>query len=212
MQISLLPKPNMPASKSLLDPPKQPIAIRPECIATAPTTLLIKQDISWSRGDFTAKTPDGSTILASTGKIGSNSARKEFKDASGLPLFTLRRSWFSFSQAWWLELPGGHRILSVRYRWALGQVKLDVTLRNAASAGQEEVTLKVRGVDVNNFSTNVICDERKVALVRKRFDRFIPALSLSPEYEVEVAEGMDTALVGFFYQWLAEDLGKWGNC
>ena len=99
MRILLLSKSNMPASKSLLDPPKESIQIRPECITTAPATLLIKQDITWSRGGFTIKIPDATTILTSTDKVGSNSARKESKDASGLPVFTLRRSWFSFSPA-----------------------------------------------------------------------------------------------------------------
>lgn len=178
---------------------KEPIAIRTDCIAAHRTTIYVKQDRSWSNGNFNAKTADGSLVLSCDGKILSNSARKQFTNVSGLPLFSLRSSWFSMSKAWTLELPGdGHVIMAVRPRWSLGRVKLDCTFTNAAlNGGGQEVTLEVRGQDSQHLVTNISRGENKVASVKRMYDGGKrPKFFFKPEYEIEVAEGMDTALVG----------------
>jgi len=180
---------------------EQPLAIRTNCITIHRTTLHVKQDRSWSNGNFTAKNAEGTLILSCDGKVWSNSARKEFKDASGLPLFSLRSSWFSMSKAWRLELPGdGHLIMAVRPRWSLGKVKLDCTFNNVASGGDgDEVTLEVRGQDTQSLVTHISRGESKVASVRRMFDSGGKGANwlFKPEYEVDVAEGMDMALVSY---------------
>lgn len=182
---------------------KEPLAIRPDFITSCPTTLRVKQSSSWSNGDYTALNADGSLILSCDGKVWSNSARKEFNDASGLPLFSLRASWFSMSKAWRLELPGdGHMILAVRPRWSLGKVKLDCTFKNAASASagqrQEDTMLEVRGQDTQHLITHINREDDRVAIVRRVSARGGQGggLMFMREYEVDVAEGMDMALVG----------------
>jgi uncharacterized protein YxjI len=181
-------------STSVLKPLKASIALRPEFIAPERTVLHLTQHRSWSGGDFTARAPDGATILTSSGKWGSMSGRKELKDPSGLPLFDLRMSLFSFSNTWYLELPGGgQRILSMRYRLTMRQVKLEVTLKNAASATDEEVTLQVQGEDSHLVSTRVLFQGRPVAVIRKKSNGTFKVFS---EFEVEVAAGMDQTLVG----------------
>ena len=180
---------------------KEPIAIRTDCIAAHRTTIYVKLDRSWSKGNFTAKAADGSLILSCDGKVLSNSARKQFTDASGLPLFSLRSSWFSMSKAWTLELPGdGHVILAVRPRWSLGKVKLDATFTTAASNGEgQEVMLEVRGQDYQHLLTYISRGTSKVASVRRMHEdgENRPKFFFKPEYEIEVAEGMDTALVSY---------------
>lgn len=191
----------MAYSRSNLATLKQPLAIRTDCITCRRTTLLVKQDRSWSNGNFTAKNADGTVILSCDGKLWSNSARKVFNDASGLPLFSLRSSWFSMSKAWRLELPGdGHMIMAVRIRWSLGRVKLDCTFKNAASDGEgQEVTLEVRGQDYQNSVTLVSCGESQVASVTRVLDGDAKGGNwlFKPEYEVDVAEGMDMAVVSY---------------
>jgi len=191
----------MAPPRSNLTTLKQPLAIRTDRITPQPTTLHVKQDLSWSNGDFTAKAADGAVLLSCNGKVWSNSARKEFKDASGLPLFSLRSSWFSMAKAWRLELPGdGHMVMAVRPRWSLGKVKLDCTFNNAAADGEgQEVTLEVRGQDYQSSVTEICCGERKVAVVRRVFDEGGKGGNwlFKPEYEVDVAGGMDMALVSY---------------
>ncbi|KAL8919441.1 MAG: hypothetical protein Q9172_004983 [Xanthocarpia lactea] len=190
---------------SALSPLKQPIAIRPDCVVNEPTTITVQQKPGWTQGDFIAQRADGSTILSSNGKLWSKSARKEFQDASGLPLFSLRRAWLSLARHYWLELPGGggQEILTVRQRWSFGKIKLDFTLHNAASPDQEEEkVLELRGADMLNEITEVSCDGSNVASIRRKMDP--PSYKYLPEYEVGVASGMDTALVSVMVVILAE--------
>lgn len=177
-----------------LTAPKQPIAIRPDCIANASTTILVKQKIGWSQGDFIAQRADGTTILTSNGKVLSNSARKDFQDASGLPLFSLRRAWFSLTRHYWLEIPGGQEVLTVKQKWSFGKIKLDFTVRNAMSDGQE-VVLEVRGVDMLNSITEVSYSGKKLASIQRKMDPHAMSYKFLPEYKIDVAEGVDTALV-----------------
>ena len=202
----------MVAGRPVLDTPDYPIAIRPEHTTVTPTNLHIRQHLSWSNGDWTAKGADGATFLTTTGKVWSNSARKEFQDASGLPLFTLRRSWISVAKAWRLELPStaGDEIATIRLHWSLGRIKLDLKIlsnaasnedeSNAASAvGKSEVLLEVRGQDPQHYVTNILHEGRKVAVVKRVFDeRDRAGFKMKPEYEVEVAEGVDLSLVSFY--------------
>lgn len=177
---------------------------------------------SWLGGDFTARRahPPGdgdgdgdgagaTTILTSRGKWKGLHPRIEFKDASGLPLFTLKISWWSFTNAWYLELPGGgrggghrqgHRIATIScYESSLCRLELDFHLtNNAASAGGLEVaTLQILGDEAQVGATQVRWEGRPVALIRKTAEISMSAVTL--EYEVEVAAGMDQALVRFFF-------------
>lgn len=190
-------------SKSM-EPLKTPIAlIRTDFIAPERSTIVVTMHRSWLGGDFTARRrdasppphPDGATILTSRGRWTSLHPRTEFKDASGLPLFTLKMSWWSFSNAYYLELPGGggQRIATVKYKLTMSRIKLEVTLTNAASAAHEVVTLHVQGEDSELGSTQVLWEGRPVAVVRKTSDISMSAVTM--EFEVEVAAGMDQALV-----------------
>lgn len=185
----------MTDSKSPIEPLKESIGLRTEFIRPERSFLVVTQHRSWSGGDFTARAEDGTTILTSSGKWASKSARKEFKDASGLPLFNMKMSLFSMSSAWYLELPGGQRILSVKYKWSINRVKLDVTLKNAASPTHDEVVLKVKSQDSHLGSTQVLWQGRPVAVVRKKVGMFSITSEVTSEFEVEVAAGMDHALV-----------------
>ncbi|KAL8757219.1 MAG: hypothetical protein Q9199_002366 [Rusavskia elegans] len=185
-----------------LSPLKQPIAIRPDCVVNEPTTITVQQKPGWTQGDFIAQRADGSTILTSNGKLWSNSARKEFQDASALPLFSLRRAWLSLARHYWLELPGGQQILTVGQRWSFGKIKLDFTLLNAATHDHEEKVLELRGADMLNEITEVSCDGNKVASIQRKMDT--RSYKYLPEYEVRVASGIDTALVSVMVVILAE--------
>lgn len=187
---------SMSSSSQLFEPLKAPVALRTDFIAPERTIIVVTMHRSWLGGDFTARRthPDSATILTSIGKWTSLHPRTEFKDASGLPLFTMKISWWSFSNAWYLELPGGgQRIATVKYKLTMSRLKLEVTLNNAASAAHEVVTLQVHGEDSELNSTQVLWQGRPVAVVRKTSDISMSAVTL--EFEVEVAAGMDQALV-----------------
>ncbi|KAL2006984.1 hypothetical protein VTN00DRAFT_8422 [Thermoascus crustaceus] len=144
-----------------LPPAPHPISIRKEHITPSQTIINIKQhDDAYLGRDFTIRDAySGSKLFTVEGKSLSSSQRREFRDASGLPLFELRRRNFTAKNAWELNLPGGghghgnarrrswtgrggedgdeEKILSTRLRWSWTRDKLDVTLKrgNATSSG-----------------------------------------------------------------------------
>ena len=94
-----------------LTPIKQPIAIRPEHVASSTTTIQVKQhSASWSSGNFTisstptAEEPLLNKLFGVDGDFASWSQRRHFRDASGLPLFEISRK--RTGVTWYLHLPG----------------------------------------------------------------------------------------------------------
>ncbi|KAI9746359.1 MAG: hypothetical protein M1818_000071 [Claussenomyces sp. TS43310] len=118
-----------------------------------------------------SKKPDGSTLLTIIGKCFSNSQRREFKDASGLPLFELCPRYFRSEDAWFGELPGGggENLLSVALKGSMRRDKLEVTLTNAAAPEEaaEDGTLVVRGQDFSRIAAHVMVQENRVADIRR---------------------------------------------
>lgn len=181
----------------MLEPLQSPIALRTDFIAPERSIVVVTMHRSLLGGDFTARRaqPPGSTILTSTGKWKSLHPRIEFKDGSGMPLFSWKMPWWSLSTAWSLESSdggdGGHQ----QQRIIVSAKKHDVVLHNnAASAAHEPVTLQVRGDDAQlSRPIQVLLQGRPVAVIRKTSDISMSAVTL--EFEIEVAAGMDQALV-----------------
>lgn len=187
---------------------KQPIALRQEHIATKTTTLRLK---STSRvgGDYAVSAvptdsngssgpPEYDLLFKIDGHITSWSQRRFFRDASGLPLFELRRK--PAGVTWFVDIPGGNSnqpLATLAPRWNMLKDKCDVYIANAA-AGGEEAMLAVRGQDIWKRWTYVYADDNNDAMVMrvKLADMkavYLPGKLIS--WEMEVAEGMDLSLV-----------------
>ncbi|OKO94055.1 hypothetical protein PENSUB_11890 [Penicillium subrubescens] len=137
-----------------LEPLKQPIAIRPELIATAPTTLIVHpHSISFSGSDFTisylenAPQPSSSSsssqaaqpikIFFVDGKTLSWSNTMSFIDASGLPIFELHRK--KAGVTWFVSLPNTNdkSIATIAPQGHLLKDKFDVYIGNVVDGGKE---------------------------------------------------------------------------
>ncbi|KAF5860689.1 hypothetical protein ETB97_001257 [Aspergillus alliaceus] len=195
---------------SNLPPLKQPIAIRPDHIATSPTTLQVKHHTySISQGDFTVSySPDrtnthATKLFSVNGHALSWRQRRDFCDASGLPLFELHRK--GAGGTWFVQLPGSisssDPIITLAPRWSWTKDKVDVYFRNAM--GGEEVVLEVRGQDTWKRRTNVYRDGVLVMTIRV-VDLLRVSSTRKPEREVEIAEGMDLALASVVTVLVAE--------
>ena len=183
---------------------KQPVAIRPEYIATAHSTIRAKQHTkSWSRGDFTVSTSptepgeEETLLFTIDGELMSLSRRRRFCDASGLPLFDLCRN--TSGVTWFARLPGAsdnsEPIAVVAPRFYPLKDKIDVYIRNAAANNEEEV-LQVGGLDVWKLKTHVYLNGNLVMAI-KRKNKLGIYIGKGPEYIVEVAQGLDLLLVSF---------------
>ncbi|GLI74874.1 hypothetical protein PoHVEF18_003123 [Penicillium ochrochloron] len=133
-----------------LEPLKQPIAIRPDLIATAPTTLIVHpHSISFSGSDFTisylnnvaesssSQAAQPIKIFFVDGKTLSWSNTMSFIDASGLPIFELHRK--KAGVTWFVSLPNTNdkSIATIAPQGHLLKDKFDVYIRNAADGGKE---------------------------------------------------------------------------
>jgi len=217
----------------LSSPAKGPIAIRPHYIANDLTTIRIKElDVSLAHRDFTARNLDGSQFMSVTGKTLSVALQRVFHDASGLPLFELRKGkGMKRSNAGWsLALPGWREgdvyddVLSAVFKNFWVHPKLDIKLKNLAppphspatdsavdltNTYHENVVLEVRGQDSTRLNTVVVCEGRKIMHIRRESDEFTESVyphgvGYKPEWEVRVARGVDVCLAVVIVVILAE--------
>ncbi|KAK5136747.1 hypothetical protein LTR08_002043 [Meristemomyces frigidus] len=191
----------MPSSKfcPLSPPAKGPIAIRPQYIVQDENTVLHVKENNYSlaRRDFTVRKANGQTLMTVSGKTLSVNLQREFLDASGLPLFELRKRQYpkklSSSAGWSLALPGSEPgqdyddVLSATFKSFWVHPKLDIKLKNLAppqhmlrdtadsavdlaDSYHENVLLQVRGQDSARLTTHVMCEGRKVIHIRRQSD------------------------------------------
>ena len=106
-----------PSARHVLKPPVRPVALRNEYLTDVKTKLVV-----WPRGDdysatsFEIKDEDGTPYFAASGRKFNGQGRscREFRDASGLPLFELH--WKpSFRSYWRVTLPGWNSNNNVNY-------------------------------------------------------------------------------------------------
>lgn len=220
----------MSLSTSVQKPADGPIAIRPEYVAHVETKIRIKElDYSISNRTFViSNADDGAVLMKVQGKTISRKLKREFVDASGLPLFELRRNHGSrFDNAWSLALPGaeeGDDVLSVNFKVFIMHTKLEIIVRNMvppsaeaehARTYQDQVKLEVRGQDLQNWTTNVMCGGRRIMIVRREVDgtdegrdAWKHAYGHRTEWEVTVAEDVDISLAVVVATILAEMRGS----
>lgn len=183
---------------------KQPIALRPEHIASAPTTLRIKHanrtgvdykvtTVAPEAGS-SSKGSESPVLFTVDGEFTSWSQRRIFRDAIGLPLFNLRRK--AAGVTFFIEIPGDEDrpLATLAPRSSVFKDKCDIYLANAAADG-EEVMLEVRGQDIWKKWTHVYFNGALV-MKTKLADMvavYVPGKRIS--WEAEVAEGMDLSLV-----------------
>lgn len=165
-----------------LPPLKQPLALRPEYIASSARVIKVNQhSASWSSGNFTiTDSHTDEKLFGVTGEFTSFTQRRHFSDESGLPLFELSRE--RMDMKWFLHLPGEKSrkakeketpysspaatkpIATFVPKYSALKDKFDMRFENSAlnsdpGADREEVTLAIRGQNVWKSRTNVYhCD------------------------------------------------------
>lgn len=197
-----------------LKAPDRPVAIRREYIADRKITLVLRpygdssSEISYSIDDL-----DGVPQFTVTGRKFSDRPCREFRDASGLPLFELHRK-ISFRQAWNVSLPGSKRtsIASAvpRRSFSAAQVGcFDFSFENFAafeckSAEDKDVKLEIEkhGNVLKTF--DVVDGDRKIAEIRESIphNRTLALMRDSrrgwrPIMDIDIMPEVDISLVSF---------------
>ncbi|EMC96970.1 hypothetical protein BAUCODRAFT_434772 [Baudoinia panamericana UAMH 10762] len=223
-------RPSMP-SRSRTTPviptvtsPDHPMAIRSEYMTSQDTMIKIRElDNNVHTRDFVI-TDDDSTLMQISGRTISRNLKREFTDATGLPLFELRRN-PSQKQAgeWSVSLPGaddGNDVLWINFKMFFVHTRFDIKFRNLAPPStdqtqsyQDAVALEVRGQDLSNLVAYVTYNNKRIMHVRREGDEsgtraaYKHAYGYRTQWEVMVAAGVDVSLAAIIVIILAEQRG-----
>lgn len=191
--------------------PERPVALRSEFITDSKTALILKP-----RGDahsavaYRVTDDDGITHFTATGQKFSDRTCREFRDASGLPLFELHRKFSLRNNTWAVTLPGSDtaNIATGTLRMSLGLLNyFTITFENAAAVDtkkEEDKTLTLRVEKYGNVlaTFDVVDGDRKIAEIRESIphNRKLALLPESkegyrPVLDITVTPGVDTSLV-----------------
>jgi hypothetical protein len=118
-----------------------------------------------------------------------------------LPLFEIARK--RLGVTWFVHLPGSKEkddprpVATVVPQWHMLKDKFDVHFSNAAGgdSGREEIVLSVRGQDIWKSRTHVYYGDALVMTSKLKDMVAVYVPGKRPEWEIEVAEGVDLSLV-----------------
>ncbi|KAE8352273.1 tubby C-terminal-like domain-containing protein [Aspergillus coremiiformis] len=161
--------------RKVLKAPDRPIAIRENYITDSKTLLTLRpQGDAQSVAAYKVQDENGVTQFTASGRKYNGRSCREFRDASGLPLFELHRK-ISLRNAWFITLPGSPTADSI----ATGAPRLapfgnfTFTFINVAATNvkqlmdDEEVTLEIERHGRVLESFDVVDGDRKIAEVRE---------------------------------------------
>lgn len=192
--------------------PERPIAVRKEHIPDSKTTLILRpQGDAHSAAAYKVTDEDGLTHFTATGQKFGDRTCREFRDASGLPLFELHRR-TSLRSHWSVTLPGSNAA-NIATGSSLGMnmraVCFTITFENVAAVDSKKkedrmLTLQIEKHGNVLVTFDVVDGNRKVSEIRES----IPhnrKLALMPEsreryrpvFDITVAPGVDMSLVSF---------------
>ncbi|KAJ5466937.1 hypothetical protein N7475_004689 [Penicillium sp. IBT 31633x] len=166
-----------PKPRKTLRSPNRDIAFRNQYIARTKTTLVLRPFGSpHSAVAYKIDEEDGTPQFTVTGRKYTNRSCREFRDASGLPLFELHRKW-SWTNSWSVGLPGCDTatIATGTPRWTLGNTtfgNFHLSFENAAAFEGKRVDEKTLSLDIERHGHalalfDIVDGDRKVAEVRE---------------------------------------------
>lgn len=180
----------------------QPIGICPSHISTSPITLRMKQHSSTlSSGGYTFTDAAGtSTLYTSDKKASTWDSNRPLYDSNGIRLFDLNYD----RKFWTIELPDQeHKDPVATIFRRIGSEGEYVGIRFIDSTTDRDVTLSVRAKftakqDDQCATSKDVCvyHDGDLVLQTKMINRYTARVPFKTnEWEVHVAQGMDTALV-----------------
>ncbi|KAL2817116.1 hypothetical protein BJX63DRAFT_429836 [Aspergillus granulosus] len=193
-------------------PPRWPIAIRSETIATAePETVITVRNSPepWHLLNYTITAQNGTTLFTVHGHPWGLAQRRVFRDAAGFSLFELRSRWYD-SSILELKPPGAltasKPLLSAKCRVAVQSPRVVMRFRNActpiesrptqkyrhqpslsrtgmpSSSHQEETVMEILALDVDNLVQVALVANQTVAVFDRVTDPGILAQGQKPPF------------------------------
>ncbi|KAE8163299.1 tubby C-terminal-like domain-containing protein [Aspergillus tamarii] len=165
-----------PRIRRVLKAPERPIALRREYITEAKSLLTFRpQGDPKSAIGYSIQDDDGIVLFTASGRKFNDRPCREFRDASGLPLFEIYRK--SFRNSWSISLPGSSsaKIATVSPRRTSGMSgwgNFTITFDNAAAFESKRKEDKELSLEVQSRGNvlalyDIVDGDRKVAEVRE---------------------------------------------
>ncbi|KAL4903855.1 hypothetical protein BDW74DRAFT_155495 [Aspergillus multicolor] len=191
--------------------PQRPIAIRSETIATEEpeTTITVRnRPEPWHSLDYVVSHHTGEVIFTVHGHPWGLSRRRDFRDASGLPLFELKCRWYD-SSLLEVKLPGATALskplLSAKCRVAVQAPRAVLRFRNAfrltdarpeihhpkyslphtrtlSPTADAEITMEILALDVDNLTQVAVVEDQRVAFINRIKDPGVLAQGQKPPF------------------------------
>lgn len=196
---TILAHSEMASSLSAID---RPITMLRDYVATQPTTLRFKNHGKGGSTitDITNGSSPKEILKVDMKKAGTSASRRVYHDLTGSVLFELRRSWTSNDSFVGPPINDSRPYALIAPRGAPLKDKFDMYIQDTSSGGgeQNETKLEIRGQDIWKKNTFVYHGKDLVMQVRlvNLITCYVPFAS--NEWDVHVAQGMDTAAVSSF--------------
>lgn len=171
------------------------IGLFPQHQAQVPTALVVKErKLSIKGDDFKVKDVAGNTICKVDGKTLSIHGTKDFLDAHGKKLFTLKKKLVSIHGAYEATAPDGRVLFEVKGKFKIVGSKMVASFTNASDGKPIEITVKGDWID---RKAQMIVDKTGyvVANVTRHLATLKEAVMDRQTYYVEVAPGVDLVLI-----------------
>ncbi|KAG9232249.1 tubby C-terminal-like domain-containing protein [Amylocarpus encephaloides] len=176
-----------------LAPVNPPLGVFPAYYAPNQTTLVMKEKVWSLSGDaFHIVDEHGREVVQCRGQTFSLSDRKEFADASGKPLFSLRNKLLSIHKSFYGETADGTQLFAVKGKFSIGTSKMIATFTNASD--QAPIELLVKG-DWLDRSATITMGNVVVAQISRSYFNMREIFGGQQTYYVICAPGVDLALM-----------------
>ncbi|KZV97444.1 DUF567-domain-containing protein [Exidia glandulosa HHB12029] len=166
------------------------------CQHRMPIALRIREKkLSFTGDDFKIKdAATGAVIFEVDGKAFSLHGRKEFLDAQGTHLFTLRKELFHLHTTFEGRTPDDRTLFTIKSSFSFG-TKLTATYTNPTTGQEEKLVLKG---DFFDRKAEIFWGEQVVARIDRNFVNAGQLIFDQQSYVLHVAPGVDIALLTAF--------------
>ncbi|KAH8663581.1 tubby C-terminal-like domain-containing protein [Tricladium varicosporioides] len=176
-----------------LNPVNPPLGIFASYCVPKQTTLVMKEKVWSLSGDtFHIVDENGQEVVQCRGQTFSISDRKEFADAHGRPLFSLRTKLLSIHKSFYAEAPDGRELFLVKGKFSIGTSKMIATFVNQSNG--QPVELLVKG-DWLDRSATITMNGVVVAQISRSYFNMREIFGGQQTYYVTVAPHVDLALM-----------------
>ncbi|KAH6681711.1 tubby C-terminal-like domain-containing protein [Halenospora varia] len=176
-----------------LNPVNPPLGVFASYCVPKQTTLVMKEKVWSLSGDtFHIVDENGQEVVQCRGQTFSISDRKEFADAHGRPLFSLRTKLLSIHKSFYAEAPDGNEIFQVKGKFSIGTSKMIATFVNQSNG--QPVELLVKG-DWLDRSATITMNGAVVAQISRSYFNMREIFGGQQTYYVTIAPHVDLALM-----------------